>query len=161
MNKSIRVLKLPINIINQVESQEIYHIDELIMNFSDLRLAEEDIEEVRRSLGEYKKAQLHHELEGYKESKKYDFLNSKYKLENLNLSLRSMNALNNSGIKTISKLFHIIEQMEIYDVENLGTKSIIQVMESALQIVEKENLYDVIPIYRDRKSTRLNSSHVR
>jgi len=147
MNKSIRVLKLPINIINQVESQEIYHIDELIMNFSDLRLAEEDIEEVRRSLGEYKKAQLHHELEGYKESNKYDFLNSKYKLENLNLSLRSMNALNNSGIKTISKLFHIIEQMEIYDVENLGTKSIIQVMESALQIVEKENLYDVIPIY--------------
>ncbi|MCK9470997.1 MAG: DNA-directed RNA polymerase subunit alpha C-terminal domain-containing protein [Bacilli bacterium] len=147
MNKSIRILKLPIGLIEQVEAQGIYHIHELINSFNTLKLSDKDNEDLNKSLSEYKMMQLHNEISGYKEIDKYEFINSLYSLKDLKLSLRSMNALNNSNIFTISKLLLIIEQMEIYDVENLGSKSIVQVMESVLRIVEKENLEEKIPIY--------------
>lgn len=147
MNKSIRILNLPGRIITQIEGYDIYHIHELINNINTLKLNKTDLEEVIKSLYEYKRAQLNNELTGYKEIDKYAFINSLYTLDDLNLSLRSMNALHNSKINTLSKLLLVIEQMDIYDVENLGSKSIVQVMESVLEIVKKGNLQEVIPIY--------------
>lgn len=151
MNKSIRVLKLPLDLISKIESYGIYHIHELINNLNMLELDISDFDVLNKTLTGYKQLQLISEITGYKEVDKYEFINSLYKLGDLNLSLRSMNALNNSKIHTISKLLLVIEHLDIYDVENLGSKSIIQVMESVMEIVQKEKLDDIVTIYKNDK----------
>lgn len=147
MHKSIRVLKLPLGLLKKLENQNIYYIDELISNFANISLNENELDLLKQTLNSYKKTQLLNELVGYVENNNYDFLDQKYKLDDLNLSLRSINALTNYGITKVSKLFNIIEELEVYNIDNLGSKSLIQVLESAYEIVKKENLFDVIPIY--------------
>lgn len=149
MNKSIRILKLPLQLIKQIEDQGVYRIFELInINLDELGLSTVDTITLRNNLEEYKSNELQKELIGVKKIDKYQNLNEKYSLEDLDLSLRSYNALTNANIHTISELIYAIENMEIYNVENLGTKSIIQVMESVQKIVDAENLNTKIPIYQ-------------
>ena len=138
MNKSIRILKLPLQLIKQIEDQGVYRIFELInINLDELGLSTVDTITLRNNLEEYKSNELQKELIGVKKIDKYQNLNEKYSLEDLDLSLRSYNALTNANIHTISELIYAIENMEIYNVENLGTKSIIQVMERNHDIIKE------------------------
>lgn len=149
MNKSIRILKLPLQLIKRIEDQGVYRIFELInINLDELGLSTVDTTTLRERLEEYKSNEIQKELIGVEKIDKYQYLNAKYTLEDLDLSLRSYNALTNDNIHTISDLISAIENMEIYNVENLGTKSIIQVMESVQKIVAVENLDTKIPIYQ-------------
>jgi hypothetical protein len=58
MNKSIRVLKLPLDLISKIESYGIYHIHELINNLNMLELDISDFDVLNKTLTGYKQLQL-------------------------------------------------------------------------------------------------------
>lgn len=146
MNISFRVLNLSEEIIDKLEKNGVLTIFDLLR--ADLSvLNPEEEAELRKILGDYKRRKLLLELEEEKEEPRYGFLDAKYTLEGLNLSLRTLNALNHNSISRVSQLFTLVEQIKIYGVENLGTKSLIQLLGKLGEIAEKENLSEIIPIY--------------
>lgn len=143
MKKSIRVLSVPSNIIKKIESHNIFSIDELIKTMSipnSLELESEESRLLIMALDNYKIIQLNNELVGYKQYDKYSYLNSKFKLEDFGFSIRIMNGLESQNINTVSKLLLKIEQLEIYNIENLGAKSLLQVLETIEKFVIENNL---------------------
>ncbi len=151
MKKSIRILNLPDDLIYDIEAKGVYYIHQLIKNVDNLEFKNQEFQLIRRSLNAFKELHFSQEIIGEEENDRYSFLNSSYTLDDLDLSLRSRNALNNHGITKVSKLFQAIDEMEIYDIKNMGTKSVIQVLEKCMEIVEKEKLYDIIPIYSEKE----------
>jgi hypothetical protein len=97
---------------------------------------------------QHKIGQLKKELTGMTAVFPYAYLDRIYSVESLSLPLRSYNALINHGINTISKLLQAIEDLEVYHIDNLGAKSIMQVMEHVREISEKEELYKLIPLFQ-------------
>jgi len=152
MKKSIRLLDLPFDLIKEIESYNIFTIHDLSFNLNNFVLDSDKVMQIRDAIDKFKYQEMKYELEGYRAPNDYSFIDKKYTLDDLNLSLRSMNALNNANITTVSKLFNAIENMDIYHLENLGTKSLIQVLESVYEIIKNENLEEVIPIYNNKNN---------
>jgi hypothetical protein len=148
MNISIRILNLPNEIITKLDEQSIKVIFDLIRADLAQVLSEKESLEVRKVLKDYKKKELKKELQGLLKKNPYEYLDKDYPLSEMNFSLRTINALNNSSIMTVSRLLTLIEEVKIYGVENLGTKSIIQLMTKLNEVVLKEKLNEVIPIYQ-------------
>lgn len=146
MNISIRILNLSNNLIMKLEECSILTIFDLVR----AELGEfnpEEQNEVRKVLGGYKKKKLKLELEGITKTSFGKDLDERYSLADLDLNLRTLNALANNSIQTVSELLELVEDIKIYAVENLGTKSIIQLMDKLNEIVAFEKLDKIIPIY--------------
>jgi len=149
MNKSIRILNLPLNVIKRIEEHDIFRISELInSNLSSLSFDTIDINNISETLEEYKYNELKKEFSDTQLQNDYEYLDEKYHIDDLNLSLRSYNALINNNVNSISKLIQVIEDMEVYNLENLGSKSIVQVMEKVNVIVLKEKLDSKTAVYQ-------------
>ena len=149
MNKSIRVLDLDLNILKKLENLEIFRIYELIRaDLVELNFHHHEVEKINQVLDIYKYNELKRELRGRVRVHQFEYLDSKYSIDDLNLSLRSFNALKNSKINSISKLLFAIEDMDIYNIGSLGSKSIVQVMKSVNEIIHKEKLTEKIPLYQ-------------
>ena len=147
MNISIRILKLSVRIIEKLEESGVLTVFDLVRADLEGILDSEEIAKLKEVLGEHKRKKLFLELEEKTEDCPYRHLDEKYTLEELNLNLRTLNALSHSSIRNVSQLFGLVEQVKIYAVENLGTKSLVQLLGILKEIAERENLAAVIPIY--------------
>ncbi|NLD27027.1 MAG: hypothetical protein GX661_06675, partial [Acholeplasmataceae bacterium] len=148
MNISIRILGLSETIVSKLEEHSLSIISDLIhSDLHSLGLTAEEEEQLQQAFRNYKCKEFKKELTGQINRSSYQHLNYRYPLERMNLSLRSYNALSNSNIRNLSALLATIEDIKIYSVENLGTKSITQLMKSVNEIVRKENLDQEIPIF--------------
>lgn len=147
MNISIRILNLSSAIINKLEENAILTVFDLLRADLKQLFNEEEEAMVRKVLGEYKQKKLKLELEDRTKPCRYQYLDDRYSLDELNLNLRTLNALGHNSIFSVSQLFGLVESVKIYAVENLGTKSLVQLMGKLNEIVAKENLTELIPIY--------------
>ncbi|MCK9536776.1 MAG: hypothetical protein M0R05_04245 [Bacilli bacterium] len=149
MNKSIRILRLPISIIKKIEQQNIYQVFDLVkIKPEALQLTDSEAKILDSILTQYKYRELISELETGTIDYPYRYLDDKYSLAALNFSTRAANALERCDINTISKLLKYIEEIKIYNIENLGSKSIAEVMEKVRNIVKEEDLEERIPVFQ-------------
>jgi hypothetical protein len=150
MNISIRILDLPETIINKLEASSNFRLYDLFqanINLSNLNKEEEKI--LEKVLRNYRRKKLIQELREPREPKHYQDLDNKYRFEEMYLPLRTYNALISNGIRTFSDLINQIENIKIYSVENLGTKSVLQLMEMVINILKKEKKDQEIPLFLD------------
>lgn len=151
MNQSIRILNISETFIQALENRGVFTIADLLRTpLEELPLPETDRIQLSETVKQHKIRQLKKELRGAKAPCPYAYLDRLYQIDSLGLPLRSYNALMNHGINTISKLIWAIEDLEIYHIDSLGAKSIIQVMKHVREISEKEELHKLIPLFQNR-----------
>ncbi|MDR2095711.1 MAG: hypothetical protein LBP76_09380 [Treponema sp.] len=74
-------------------------------------------------------------------------------IANLNMSVRSTKALNNHGINTIEKFLELKDQ-ELYDINNIGKKSIEEIISNRNNIKKTSEYKDVIRLSSQQKQLK-------
>jgi len=151
MNRSIKLLMLNDNIVRKLEEHHIYQVNHLInLDLENQGFTKEEAKAIFDAFEQYKKEELKKELRGRVSYFPPEYLNGKYSFGGLGLSLRAFNALSNSKISRVTELVSLIVNFEIYEIDNLGAKSVTQIMEKVKSIVEAEKLAATLTIYQNQ-----------